>query len=71
MQTIAADVTGSPPLAFKWRVDGRLIVGAATATLQLSSLLASQAGAYTLTVTNTLVNVAVTSSPVVVSVLMC
>lgn len=58
--------TGSPPLTYQWRlnntnlVDGGRVSGATNATLTISNLLASDAGAYIVTVSN---GVGLTNAP--------
>lgn len=44
--------SGSGPLSYQWQKDGLAIAGATTATLSLSNLAASAAGAYRVVVTN-------------------
>jgi hypothetical protein len=50
--TLAADVTGSEPMAYQWRLDNTNIAGAQDETLVLTNVNPSQAGGYDLYVTN-------------------
>ena len=51
--TLNALVSGSTPLTFQWNQNGVPITGATNVSLTLSNVLVSQAGSYTLSVTNT------------------
>ncbi len=44
---------GTAPLSYQWRKDGAVIAGATSATYTLSSVSASSAGGYSVTITNT------------------
>ncbi|MBL9186577.1 MAG: immunoglobulin domain-containing protein [Opitutaceae bacterium] len=50
--TIQVVATGTAPLSYQWRKDGRLIPGATGATFSLGNVQASDAGAYSVTVGN-------------------
>jgi hypothetical protein len=50
--TFRAQIRGSKPMTYRWSRDGRDIAGAATSRLRLRGIRASDAGRYTLTVTN-------------------
>jgi autotransporter-associated beta strand protein len=50
--TLSVTATGTPPLSFQWEKDGAPIPGATTPSLELASLAATDAGAYTVTITN-------------------
>jgi pectin methylesterase-like acyl-CoA thioesterase len=67
--TVAA--TGTAPLAYQWKKDGTNIAGATSATLALANATATDAGSYTVTITNaygtvtsTTANVSVTTATV-------
>ncbi|MSU22952.1 MAG: hypothetical protein EXS32_03925 [Opitutus sp.] len=69
--TFTAAASGSPTLTFQWRKDGVPIANATSATLNLPSVQASDAGSYTVaitnsfgTVTSTSATLSVTNSPV-------
>ena len=62
-----ANAGGSPPLAYQWLFNGSAISGAGSTELQLTNVSATQAGAYTVVVTN--VAGAVTSAPAMLSVI--
>lgn len=49
----SVDATGNMPLAYQWFLVGDVLLGATNATLQLTNVQFSQAGAYTVRVTNT------------------
>src|SRR5207244_392143 len=48
----AAQVNGTPPLQFQWRLNGANIPGATNPVLNLSGIVRTNAGAYTLAVAN-------------------
>lgn len=50
--TFEVEVEGVPPLAFEWRLDGRVIPGATNTTLVLTNLALANAGTYEVTVSN-------------------
>lgn len=50
--TLSASGTGTAPLSYLWRKDGVLISGATNATLTLTNLVATNAGNYTVTLSN-------------------
>ena len=50
--TFAVGVSGSGPLSFAWRKDGAPIAGATSAALTLVGVASSDAGSYSVTVTN-------------------
>jgi hypothetical protein len=50
--TLSVGVEGTPPLAYQWRFDGAPISGATAATLTLPNVQLSQAGAYSVVITN-------------------
>jgi hypothetical protein len=50
--TFSASVTGSPVPALQWRRNGSAIAGATTASLVIASVIAADAGDYTLVATN-------------------
>jgi hypothetical protein len=50
--TFTVQAAGTPPLSYQWNFDGANIVGATNMTLTLTNVQASQAGNYTLLVTN-------------------
>lgn len=50
----AVEVTGFPAPTYQWRRNGSVVTGATAATLTLGSALATDAGSYTVTVTNAL-----------------
>lgn len=52
--TFAVEVTGFPAPTYQWRRNGTVVSGATAATLTLASALATDAGSYTVTVTNAL-----------------
>jgi hypothetical protein len=61
------EATGSPPLAYQWVFNGRTaIAGATGSVLSLTNVQATQAGAYSVTVTN--LYGAVTSAPALLQV---
>jgi hypothetical protein len=62
-----AKTAGSPPLAYQWSFNGSAISGADSTNLHLTNVSPTQAGAYTLVVTN--VAGAVTSAPAMLSVI--
>jgi hypothetical protein len=64
--TLSVVATGSPAPTYQWRKNGVLVSGATGASLTLANAQASDAGAYTVTVTN-LAGI-VTSSPAVLTV---
>jgi alpha-tubulin suppressor-like RCC1 family protein len=51
---LTAMAAGSPPLSYQWQVDGANLRGATNATLELTGVQVSQAGNYTVVVSNTL-----------------
>ncbi len=59
--TFSTAVTGTSPLKFQWFLGKTLLAGPATNTLSLSNVASSNAGVYTLTVSNSLG--CVTSAP--------
>lgn len=58
--------TGTSPLTYQWRKNGVAIPGATTSTLAFVNVQASQAGTYTVVVTNTIGSI--TSAPAVLTV---
>jgi len=62
-----ARATGSSPLVYQWSFNGSAISGAGSTNLHLTNVSPTQAGAYTLVVTN--VAGAVTSAPAMLSVI--
>ncbi|MBI2949201.1 MAG: immunoglobulin domain-containing protein [Verrucomicrobia bacterium] len=64
--TFTVTVSGSEPLTYEWRKEGKPISGAAQATLTLSNVQALDAAAYTVVVSNAAGSV--TSSPVTLTV---
>jgi hypothetical protein len=64
--TLRADVTGSAPFKFQWRLGDVEIVNATNSILLLSNVTPSHAGSYSLVVSNA--SASVTSSPAVVTV---
>jgi hypothetical protein len=62
-----AKAAGSPPLAYQWLFNGSAISGADGTDLHLTNLIPTQAGTYTLVVTN--VAGAATSAPAMLSVI--
>jgi hypothetical protein len=60
--TFAASVNGNPPLQYTWLLNSTVIAGATNATLNLTNVQATNAGFYTLIVTNA--TGSLTSSPV-------
>jgi hypothetical protein len=62
-----ASAAGPPPLAYQWFFNGSAISGAASTDMQITNLQLSQAGTYTVVVTN--VYGAVTSSPAILTVI--
>jgi pectin methylesterase-like acyl-CoA thioesterase len=63
---LSVEATGTAPLAFQWRKDGVNLAGATNATLALAATANSDAGSYTVVVTNGLGNV--TSNPATITV---
>src|SRR5262249_58616239 len=59
--------SGTSPLNYQWRKDGNPISGATSPTLAINSASTSDAGTYTVTVTNTAGSV--TSDPAVLTVI--
>jgi kumamolisin len=51
---LSVAATGTEPLAYQWNLNGIAITGATSATLTLANVGTSQAGTYTVTVTNAL-----------------
>jgi len=51
---LSVTATGSPPLNYQWNLNGNAIQDATSATLSFPVIRASQAGSYTVTVTNAL-----------------
>jgi hypothetical protein len=49
---VVADVTGSSPIKFQWRKDGRPVAGQTGSSLKLSSVSNSEAGTYDVIVSN-------------------
>ncbi|MBL6765240.1 MAG: immunoglobulin domain-containing protein [Verrucomicrobiae bacterium] len=49
---LSVTATGTAPLSYQWKVNGAPISGATTSVLSLSNIQASQAGSYTVDVTN-------------------
>ncbi len=49
---LSVTATGTAPLTYQWKKDGTNITGATSATLAFSSVATSDAGSYTVTVTN-------------------
>lgn len=50
--TFSVSATGTPPLSYRWRKGGAIIPGANSSTLTLSNVTSSDAGAYSVTVSN-------------------
>jgi hypothetical protein len=50
--TFTVTATGSVPLAFQWRCNGRTLAGATTTSLSLTNLQATHAGSYDVVVSN-------------------
>lgn len=50
--TFNVSATGTPPLAYQWRLTGTNLVGVTTPSLSLPNVAPSQAGAYSVTVSN-------------------
>ncbi len=50
--SISATVAGSPPLAYQWQLNGVAISSATNTTLNFSNVTGSQAGNYTVAITN-------------------
>jgi hypothetical protein len=65
--TISVVAAGTPPLHYQWMQDGASLAGATNADLTLNSVHLSQAGAYTVVITN--VDGTVTSDPAMLTVL--
>jgi hypothetical protein len=59
-------VTGTAPLSYQWTKDGKNLVGQTTATLTLPEVQSLDAGAYTVTVTNSAGSI--TSSPATLTI---
>ncbi|MBM3881777.1 MAG: hypothetical protein FJ387_18980 [Verrucomicrobia bacterium] len=51
--TLTVAATGTPPLAYQWRKDGANLTGQTNATLTIASVQMSDAGNYTVVVSNT------------------
>jgi hypothetical protein len=51
--TFSVGASGTAPLSYQWKRDGIVLSGASTATLSLTSIQSSDAGSYTVVVTNT------------------
>jgi hypothetical protein len=64
--TLTVSVTGFPAPTYQWRRNGTVVAGATGATLTLASVLATDAGNYTVTVTNALGTV--TSEPATLTI---
>lgn len=62
--TIAVNANGAGPLSFQWRLNGVPVSGATQSSLTIGNLAPSQAGAYTVSVTNS--RGGVTSNSIVV-----
>jgi hypothetical protein len=58
--------TGTPPLNYQWRKDGQPLTGQTSATLTLANVQPSQAGSYTVVVSNSAGQV--TSNPAMLTV---
>lgn len=67
--TFAAEILGTPPLAYEWRRDGVPIPGATGPTLTLDPALKSDEGRYSLNVTNSLGNVTTREAQLTVTVI--
>ncbi len=65
--TLEVTATGSAPLVYQWRRNGAILVGATTAALTLTNLLAGDAGDYTVVVSNAAGNVASAPAALVVT----
>jgi hypothetical protein len=63
------EVSGTPPLGFRWRKDGVAISGANTSNLLLSNVQPAAAGIYTVLVTNSANPAGVLSAPALLTVL--
>ena len=70
--TLSVVVTGAPPIAFQWRLNGANVPGATNASLVKASVLPADAGDYTVLVTNPISSVvsapatlAVFTSPII------
>jgi uncharacterized delta-60 repeat protein len=50
--TFTVTATGTPPLSYQWRKDGVNVTGATSASLTLSNVQTSQAGNYSVVITN-------------------
>lgn len=50
--TFSVTATGSPPLNYQWRINGTNLVGATSATLTLNDVTATNAGTYTVLISN-------------------
>jgi hypothetical protein len=64
---LTVDAAGNPPPAYQWYLNGTNILGCANSSLVLTNMLFSQSGTYTVVVTN--MYGAVTSAPMVLSVI--
>src|ERR1019366_1240940 len=64
---LAANAAGVPPLAYQWYFNGPSLLSCTNPDLVLTSLLLSQSGTYTVVISN--VYGAVTSAPVMLSVI--
>jgi GH25 family lysozyme M1 (1,4-beta-N-acetylmuramidase) len=65
--TFAVRASGTAPLSFQWRFDGKVIPGATSSNYSISSVQLTNAGGYTVTVSNSFASVP--SSAVFLSVL--
>ena len=65
--SLSAAAQGSAPMSYQWKKDGIEVAGATGSTLQLSSFQSRDAGAYTLTASNSFGRA--TSPPIVTSLL--
>jgi hypothetical protein len=64
--SLTVNAVGSPTLVYVWRLNGAIVSGATSSTLQLNPVAAINAGTYVVTVTNTLGGA--TSGPAVLRV---
>ena len=52
--TFSVSATGTPPLAYQWRLDNTILPGATSSNLTLTAVTFAQAGFYTVVITNVL-----------------
>ena len=65
--TLTVTATGSAPLTYQWFLDGAPIPGATQASFPITNATLADAGAYTVTVTNTCDTATSTAATVVVA----